>query len=286
MASALGNFTFLIGLEAAEDYIFSLSLSSFSAGVFGYAILPNLVFKLPLAKIINLLLFLTFCAFGLTSISSTAGFVLAMILTFVSAEIILSAHEAWRHLILLRITMMISGVLSWVQPDGPALIIRAFLVAALVFWVLGLVKRASIRVQGAPKIASLPLLSLVATNLIWVYILPLFLITGVSQSEQKVLYIAATVFPLLYFKAQDVVFKLDILARANEGNSPQKFLLFFATPLALLYCVAPIVQAIMNGGGLAPSSVIFSALSLGFLFVNYWLTSSLQMQSFHGAKKT
>ena len=274
----MGNFIFLVGLEAAQAYIFSLSISSFFAGAFGYAVLPNLAFKLPFASIINLLYFLTFSAFGLIVVSATAGLVMAMILTFLSAEIILSAHSAWRKLITLRITMMLSGTLSWFLIDEPALIFRALWVSATVFIVLHLADKTNRKIQSAPRIPSLPLLSLVATNLIWVYILPLLLVVGHSQSEQKVLYIAATVCPLMYFKAQDVVFKLDILAHAEQESSSKKFLFSFAVPLALLYFITPVIQASFYTAGDILISVLFSILSLGFLVANYWLTFSLQAQ--------
>jgi|GEM_PF-5396293 len=284
LASALGNFVFLIGLETAQAYIYSLSLSSLFVGAFGYAVLPNLVFGQSFARVFWLLFGLAVCALGIAAISAIAGLVLLTILTFLSAEIVLSAHGAWRQLTILRITMLLTGLLSWVLADHPAVMFRAFGVAATVFITLQLARLAGYKAEGAPKIASIPLLGLVATNLVWVYILPLYLIGGVALSEQKVIYILATVCPLLYFKAQDAVFKLDILARTKGGGSPWKFLLAFAVPLAVFYFLAPFVRASFYGDEVFGISVLFSLLSLVFLAMNFILTSWLYKNNAQGAK--
>jgi hypothetical protein len=281
LISAAGNYAFLIGLEDQESYMFYLSFSSCFSGLFCYGFLPVLSTKYRpttvLAVIVATCFFASLMFLGVFSLS--AALVVSTIFLFLCTEIVLSSDRAWRKISYLRVAMLTSGVISWVYEDFLSISLRfAVVLLASAFLSMSIMRRNSIRVTIAKS--QIRLLALVLINLTWVYLLPLFLIDKLETEEQLFVYMGSTIIPLIYFKAQDAVFKLDIVGGGKSGRfSSLAFLLVFAVPLVLFYiCFFPLsVYGVIS----APLDVvaIFSISSTVFLIMNIYLTNSLSHQS-------
>ena len=260
--------------------MYYLSLSSCFSGLFCYGFLPILSTKYRPATV--LLLIVVTCAIAalmfLSVFSLSAAFVISTIFLFLCVEIVLSSDRAWRKIYYLRVVMLFSGTISWVYEDPLSIFLRFLAIFLISFLLLvDLLKRNSIRMAVARS--QTMLLILVVINLSWVYLLPLMLIDKLKGDEQLFVYMGSTISPLLYFKAQDAVFKLEIIGGEKSGRfSSLVFLFGFSVPLVLLYiCFVPLS---FYGVISAPIEdvVIFSLASTAFLFLNIYFTHRLSRE--------
>ena len=281
LISAAGNYAFLIGLEDQESYMFYLSFSSCFSGLFCYGFLPVLSTKYRPTTVFAVIA--ATCVFAalifLSVLSLSAALVVSTIFLFLCAEIVLSSVRAWRKIYYLRIVMLTSGIISWVYEDFLSISLRfAAVLLASTLLSIGILKRNSIGVTVAKS--QIKLLALVVINLTWVYLLPLLLIDKLKTEEQLFVYMGSTIIPLVYFKAQDAVFKLEIVGGEKSGRFSSLIFLFgFAVPLVLFYiCFFPLsVYGIIS----APLEVVavFSISSTALLIMNIYFTNSLSQQS-------
>lgn len=275
LVSAAGNFIFLFGLGDASAYIASLSISSFIVGGVCYTILPNFLYSASCNRIKVYISICALLAVLFAPFSTIASFVFLSTLMVIAAEIVFSTFSAWGAVMVVRGAVLISGFFSWVMSDVDAIIMRGFFAAILVLILLWFSKFDFERRLEGGKLSTPLLVFLALINLTWVYILPLLLVIDSSQFEKKILYVMATAFPLLYHKAQDVIFKVNVLSGTGSVGSV-RFLTFFAVPLACVYIFFPFLQYFAEGGDKLVLAVVFSGLSLLFLAVNLRLTVILQ----------
>lgn len=285
-APAMGNYGFLIGLENQPDYMFFLSFSSCFAGIFCYGFLPIISSKYPPKVVFLSIITLWFigCATFFGTMSISASLVLSTIFLFVCAEIYFAATSQWIYIYSLRALMCGTGILSWLETDFAAILVRTLIVgfaAALL-----LIKSTSTLAPSLRKPPSLLLLlSLVSVNLVWVYLLPLILIHSAIDAQKLTVYLITTIVPLMYFKAQDAVFKVDVVAAVQIKSSSFFFMSLFAVPLVFSYCAFPVLVLFDSFSIPLSTVLVFSAISLLLLFLNLYLTNKLAMAKMHEAFK-
>lgn len=276
-AAAFGNYGFLLGLNSPTNYMFSLSISSCIAGVFCYGFLPNLLQEKTPANILSrfLLLGVSGALILYFMVSNIASMVFVTIFLFMCSEIVLASRSQWKFMYSLRFLMLLTGVFSWLVSDLSAIGLRMVLITLPALGFLAIWARMP-KPSDQKELPQKSLLILVFTNLTWVYLLPLIAVLDPENTQKLGFYIVTTITPLIYFKAQDVIFKADILGQGgNDGKASFVFLLVFAVPLALFYLSIPVLLHLGVVSGNAAHIWAFSLVSLMFLSLNIFLTNAL-----------
>jgi hypothetical protein len=276
-ASAVGNYGFLVGLDNRPDYMFYLSFSSFFAGFFCYGFLPTFMAKRsPYAvSLMITVLWAIGCVTFLGIFSVPGALVVSTVFLFLCAEMTLASSRSWSRIFLLRVLMCATGIISWVSPDLTAILIRAIFIGSIAAFAIFEGARKNVwESQPAPSQSTLVLL--VITNLVWVYLLPLIMVNAADSDQKLALYMITTLVPLIYFKAQDVVFKVDVVGGdQDQKSSSLLFLGVFAVPLGLFYVSFPILQLTNLVSTPFNTVILYTVSSIILLILNVYLTNSL-----------
>lgn len=281
LASAAGNYLFLGGLEDQKSYILALSISSSIAGFLAYGVLPQVIDGWHPKKLsVNFTILALICSgiIGLL-LSTSSAIIFLMIFAYINGEIILSRSGDWGKIHICRIAMLATGFLSWSLVDQYSILLRGIFIITLIGY-MQLTRTPAPRKLKPVKEKRRLFILLVLTNLFWVYVTPLIIVFDASDQQAFLVYLISSVSPLVYFKAQDVIFKVEIIGpTSKQENSGNGFLLMFAMPLASAYVIAVPLSAFNVLSSSLTHTVLFSGLSILLLSTNFLLTRTLSNHS-------
>jgi hypothetical protein len=217
---AIGNlFYVLMSSEKTKDYIFSYNVGSSTIGFLCILMIPILFTRFNIIKTVKIFVlfytFFTIISYALFGIFTTV--ILCIIMITISFEYFASRSSRFKEIFLFRISILFTGLSVVLLDDMTSLIIRLFILLIISIYTYFKILHENKIQSDNLSLKKLEYFVVMIVNVVWAYILPLFLIQQSSSSHSKVIYVVATLLPMMFFKIQDMIIKIDFLS-INQKN--------------------------------------------------------------------
>lgn len=219
---AVGNlFYVFMSSEKTKEYIFSYNIGSSTIGFLCILMIPILFTKFNIIKTVKIFLlfyiFSSILSYVLFGIFTTI--ILCIIMTTISFEYFASRSSRFKEIFLFRFAVLFTGCSVVLLDDMTSLLIRFLILIIISIYTYFNILRED-RIQSDKlSLRKLEYFVVMIVNVVWAYILPLFLIQQSSSSHSKLIYAVTTLLPMMFFKIQDMIIKTDFLSKNQKNYS-------------------------------------------------------------------
>ncbi len=239
-SSALGNVVFvMLSRDQTQAYVKAYNIGSSTLGLLTLLILPLYISAYSLRRVTPVFLAISVVATGAAyfALGSLYALVFALLLLTLSFEYFVIRTNDVLGVVIFRVMFLITGFLPAFVDLSTALIIRVVLLGVI----YGVGVRTAIRKDGGDRATVLmPKLDYIIVNILnvaWVYALPLILIDKADGFQAKIIYLVSNVFPLIFFKIEDTILKIDVFSSIGSSISSRTILKLTGIALSVGYLV-------------------------------------------------
>jgi len=272
--AAGGNLVFILtSSEKTLSYVFTYNLGSLTVGLLTHLAIPLFLVRMQFTRVVLLYsVFLLFCSFiTLLFFGVFEGAIITVLMLILAFEYFAVRADQILSVILFRIVNICTGFLPLFLTDDSAIIVRLGCFSVCTIFLAYRIVGLSLVPKGTVDLSGKDFVSVMFVNVIWVYMFPLFLLEDATSKDTKVIYLATTVLPLIFFKIQDTLMKIDVFSSSGRTTSSNSVIQISGIVLCVTYVglgflftyfeVVSLVQTI----GFIVASIVSALLNVFFM---------------------
>lgn len=272
--AAGGNLAFIMtSSEKTLSYVFTYNLGSLTVGLITHLAIPLLLVRMQFTRVVLLYtVFLLFCSSTTLMIFGVfEGAIIMVLMLTLAFEYFAVRTDQLISVIVFRVVNICTGLLPLLLTDDAAIIVRLGCFFVCTMFLAHRIVGLNLVPKGTVDLSGKDFVYVMFVNVVWVYLFPLLLLEDATTKDTKVIYLATTVLPLVFFKIQDTLMKIDVFSSSGRTASSSTVIQISGMALCITYVGLGFllayleVASLMQTVGFIVASIASALLNMFFM---------------------